>query len=73
MNDNAGGPAVSSTRLLADLRDCEEVCVSGNPIDQQDAKELRYRVTITGPTRLLAPLMNALTANARPHEPSEAR
>jgi hypothetical protein len=50
--------------LLADLRDCEEVLVSGSPIDQQDAKELRCKVTITGPTRLLAPLMDALTSNS---------
>lgn len=71
MKKNLRGPAVSSTRLLADLRDCEDVFVSGNPIDQQDAKELRCKVTITGPTRLLTPLMDALTANAGSHRQEE--
>ncbi len=56
-------PSVRSEPLLAELRDCDEVFVSGSPVDQHDARELRAKVTITGPTRLLAPLMDALTAN----------
>jgi hypothetical protein len=47
-------------RLLAELRDCEEVFVSGGHVDQMGAEEPRFKVTITGPTRLLVPLMDAL-------------
>ena len=56
---------VIMTRLLSDIRDSPDVLVSGNPIDKQDFEESRCKITITGPVRLLAPLMDAIIVN--PH------
>lgn len=50
--------------ILGNIRDCEEAFISYSEIPQYDAKELRRKLIITGPARLLLPMMKELTAAA---------
>jgi hypothetical protein len=61
-----------STSLFSNLRNCKEVLVSSSPIDRLDAKEPRTKVIVTGPTRLLSQLVNALTADM-PKDPESGK
>ena len=55
--------AVASNALLDEIRDCQEVFISGNPIPQYDALEPRHKIVIAGPARLVEKLLEILTSN----------
>lgn len=60
-------------KMLLDIAENVETVITAGPTPQQGAKEPRFKIVISGPKRLLSPLLDYLTDESLERKPVECK
>ena len=60
-------------KIISNISKNKEVVITFGPVPQQDAKEPRHKLVISGPSRLLEPLLEYLTDEELNRKPVECK